>query len=42
VYATANVELFYLPTNKYRAKLSALADGVALADGEVPDSEVEA
>jgi 5-methyltetrahydropteroyltriglutamate--homocysteine methyltransferase len=28
VYATSNTELFYLPQNKFEAKLDALADGV--------------
>jgi 5-methyltetrahydropteroyltriglutamate--homocysteine methyltransferase len=36
VYATTNVEPFYLPTNRFREKLAALADGVALARGEEP------
>jgi 5-methyltetrahydropteroyltriglutamate--homocysteine methyltransferase len=38
VYATADVELFYLPTNRYREKLAALADGTAIARGEEPPS----
>jgi 5-methyltetrahydropteroyltriglutamate--homocysteine methyltransferase len=53
VYATTNVEPFYLPTNRFREKLAVLADGVALARGEEPpargapdgvddDGEVEA
>ncbi|WP_224449399.1 5-methyltetrahydropteroyltriglutamate--homocysteine methyltransferase [Haloprofundus salilacus] len=40
VYATSNTELFYLPVNKYREKLAALAEGVALARGE--ETEVQA
>ncbi|QCJ46547.1 5-methyltetrahydropteroyltriglutamate--homocysteine methyltransferase [Haloprofundus sp. MHR1] len=40
VYATSNTELFYLPVNKYREKLTALAEGVALARGE--ETEVQA
>lgn len=31
-YVTANTELFYLPVNKCKAKLEALAEGVALAE----------
>ncbi|QAU13722.1 5-methyltetrahydropteroyltriglutamate--homocysteine methyltransferase [Halorubrum sp. BOL3-1] len=31
-YLTPNTELFYLPTNKYRAKLSALADAAEVLD----------
>ncbi|WP_224335289.1 5-methyltetrahydropteroyltriglutamate--homocysteine methyltransferase [Haloprofundus halobius] len=40
VYATSNTELFYLPVNKYREKLAAVAEGVALARGE--ETEVQA
>ncbi|MCU4799696.1 5-methyltetrahydropteroyltriglutamate--homocysteine methyltransferase [Halobacteria archaeon HArc-gm2] len=32
VYATANTELFYLPVNKFEAKLSALADAAELEE----------
>ncbi|WP_432508225.1 5-methyltetrahydropteroyltriglutamate--homocysteine methyltransferase [Halorubrum ezzemoulense] len=31
-YLTPNTELFYLPTNKYRAKLNALADAAEVLD----------
>jgi 5-methyltetrahydropteroyltriglutamate--homocysteine methyltransferase len=36
VYATPTTELFYLPVASYRAKLAALADGVAVARGDEP------
>ncbi len=32
VYATPNTELFYLPANKFEAKLEALAEGARLAE----------
>jgi 5-methyltetrahydropteroyltriglutamate--homocysteine methyltransferase len=34
VYVTPNTETFYLPTNKFEAKLQALADAVAPAEVE--------
>jgi 5-methyltetrahydropteroyltriglutamate--homocysteine methyltransferase len=39
VYATTNTELFYLPVNRTREKLAALADGVAVARGDDPDTD---
>ena len=33
-YVTTNTELFYLPYQKYEAKLTALADAVALPEVE--------
>ncbi|EMA53274.1 5-methyltetrahydropteroyltriglutamate--homocysteine methyltransferase [Halococcus salifodinae DSM 8989] len=41
VYATTNTELFYLPVNKAKAKLAALAEGAALAGADA-DEEVNA
>jgi 5-methyltetrahydropteroyltriglutamate--homocysteine methyltransferase len=41
VYATATTELFYLPVASYRAKLAALADGVAVARGDEPRGDRE-
>ncbi len=35
VYLTTNTETFYLPYNKYEAKLEALAEAAALANAEV-------
>jgi 5-methyltetrahydropteroyltriglutamate--homocysteine methyltransferase len=32
VYVTSNTELFYLPVNKFEAKLGALGDAAALAE----------
>jgi len=34
VYATANTELFYLPQNKFEAKIEALADAAAIEEVE--------
>ncbi|MFB6079378.1 MAG: 5-methyltetrahydropteroyltriglutamate--homocysteine methyltransferase [Halarchaeum sp.] len=34
VYATPNTELFYLPVNKFEAKLHALAEGVAVEEAQ--------
>jgi len=34
VYATANTELFYLPQNKFEAKIAALADAAAIEEVE--------
>jgi len=33
-YVTSNTELFYLPTNKFEAKLAALAEGARLAESQ--------
>jgi 5-methyltetrahydropteroyltriglutamate--homocysteine methyltransferase len=41
IYATTNTELFYLPVNKTKEQLAALAEGVALA-GADGDEEVNA